>query len=217
MSYFEKMEEYYKPPQAANTTESTSNSGNEAHESVQSDFDQYRRSLIAQEIDEGWQSEKRRYVNKMPADVTRDTDVVKWWEVHYFSFIYNHNRQLNIYQNNGKHYPTLARIALDVLPCAASSVPTEQAFSGGGITADKRRSRLNGDKFEELQIMKHAWRPHIQDLAAINSGIIEEVVVDEYQDQEYYQDRLHADAFADEYEIELVVDDTIVEDITLVD
>ena len=65
--------------------------------------------------------------------------------------------------------------------------------------------------------MKHTWRSHIQDLAAINSGIIEEVIIDEYQDQEYYQDRLHADAFADEYEIELVVDDTIVEDITLVD
>ena len=51
--------------------------------------------------------------------------------------------------------------------------------------------------------MKHAWCPHIQDLAAINLGIIEEVIVDKYQDQEYYQDQLHADAFADEYEIEL--------------
>ena len=137
LSYFEEMEEYYKPPQAASMTESTLNSGNEAHKSVQSDFNQYRCSLIAQEIDEGWQSEKQCYVNKMPPDVTQDTDVVKWWEVHCFSFIYNHNRQLNIYQNNAKHYPTLARIALDVLPYAASSVPTKQAFSGGGITADK--------------------------------------------------------------------------------
>jgi hypothetical protein len=125
-----------------------------------------------------------------------------------FFFIYNHNRQLNKDQNNAENYPTLACIALDILPCAASSVPTEQAFSGGGITADKRRSRLDVDKFEELQVMKHAWRPHIQDLAAMNSGFIDEVYLDEFQE---YQNLLHADTFADEYDIELVVDDTIVD------
>jgi hypothetical protein len=113
-------------------------------------------------------------------------------------------------QNNAERYPTLANIALDILPCAASSVPTEHAFSGGGITADKRRSRLDVDKFEELQIMKHAWRPHIQDLAAMNSELIEDVDVDEYQE---YRNLLLADTFADENNIELVVDEMVVEDI----
>jgi hypothetical protein len=30
---------------------------------------------------EGWEAELRRYLNDMPADVTPETDVVKYWEV----------------------------------------------------------------------------------------------------------------------------------------
>ncbi|KAK2459272.1 hypothetical protein APHAL10511_008712 [Amanita phalloides] len=41
------------------------------------------------------------------------------------------------WQNNALHFPTLASIALDVLPCPASSVPSEQSFSAAGITAEK--------------------------------------------------------------------------------
>jgi hypothetical protein len=84
-------------------------------------------------------------------------------------------------------YPTLARIALDVLPAQASSVPCERLFSAGKEIATARRSHLGSERFEELQMMKFAWRDSILDMAAWNSAQMEEVDVEEYVDM------LHAD------------------------
>jgi hypothetical protein len=51
-----------------------------------SEFDRHRRSLIMQEEEEheGWAAELRRYLKAMPADVSKDTDIVEWWQVVYF-------------------------------------------------------------------------------------------------------------------------------------
>jgi hypothetical protein len=46
-----------------------------------SDYDLYRQSLVTKDDNEGWASEKRRYLKDMPADVTKDTDIVEWWQV----------------------------------------------------------------------------------------------------------------------------------------
>jgi hypothetical protein len=73
-------------------------------------------------------------------------------------------------------------MALDYLPCPASSVPCERLFSASKEIADDRRSRLGAKKFEELQIMKFAWRNNIPNLAAWNSAEVEEVDGDEYQE-----------------------------------
>jgi hypothetical protein len=64
---------------------------------------------------------------------------------------------------------------LDVLPTPASSVPCERLFSAAKEIADDRRSRLGSKKFEELQVMKFAWRNNVQNLAAWNSNEVEEV------------------------------------------
>jgi hypothetical protein len=46
------------------------------------DYDRLRRGLLAKTIqNEGWRSELRRYLDDMPSDVTKDTDVVEWWSV----------------------------------------------------------------------------------------------------------------------------------------
>jgi hypothetical protein len=81
-------------------------------------------------------------------------------------------------------YPTLRRIALDYLPCQASSVPCERLFSAGGEVATKRRAQLGAARFEELQMMKFAWRNNIGDLAAWNSAQVEEIghEMQEYED-----------------------------------
>jgi hypothetical protein len=73
-------------------------------------------------------------------------------------------------------------MALDYLPCPASSVPCEHLFSTSKEIADDRRSRLGAKKFEELQIMKFAWRNNIPNLAAWNSVEVEEIDGDEYQE-----------------------------------
>ena len=67
-------------------------------------------------------------------------------------------------QINQHLYPTLARIALDVLPSQASSVPCERLFSNGKLIATDHRARLGSDRFEELQIVKSAWKDVVVDL-----------------------------------------------------
>jgi hypothetical protein len=88
---------------------------------------------------------------------------------------------LNYYlpQVHAKIYPTLSRIALDILPSQASSVPCERIFSGAKLTATDRRARLGATIFEELQMMKAVWCPELTDLANLNSREIE-VVQDEF-------------------------------------
>jgi hypothetical protein len=85
-------------------------------------------------------------------------------------------------QDHAQLYPTLARIALDVLPCQASSVPCERLFSASKQTAVDRRASLGAKRFEELQIMKSTWRKNISDLAAWNSAQVEEVELEEYSE-----------------------------------
>ncbi|KAF8664016.1 hypothetical protein AX14_006784 [Amanita brunnescens Koide BX004] len=75
-----------------------------------SDFDRHRQSLLDQKggstTMDTCGAEVRRYLKEVEEDVTKDTDIVKWW------------------QDHARIYPTLSRIALDVLPCQASSVPS---------------------------------------------------------------------------------------------
>ena len=87
-----QMEKYWKDrPQArlARSTLSTDSdvdsiqvaaAPSESTGSVLSDFDRYRRTLVA-DGDYGWESELRRYLKDMPADVTANTNIVEWWQV----------------------------------------------------------------------------------------------------------------------------------------
>ena len=50
--------------------------------SILSEFDRHQLTLLSsQEEDEGWQAELHRYLKDMPTDVTKDTDIVEWWQV----------------------------------------------------------------------------------------------------------------------------------------
>jgi hypothetical protein len=50
--------------------------------SIMSDFDRLRQTLLKKgTAAETWGAEVRRYLNEVEADVTKDTDIVKWWEV----------------------------------------------------------------------------------------------------------------------------------------
>ena len=78
-------------------------------------------------------------------------------------------------------YPTLARIALDILPSQASSVPCECVFSGAKLTATDHRARLGAALFEQLQMMKAAWRHELTDFSRVNSAEVEQVVDEEFE------------------------------------
>ena len=55
-------------------------------------------------------------------------------------------------------YPTLSCIARDYLAIQGSAVPSERAFSSGGLTATSRHNKLSSRTFESLQLLKSAYR-----------------------------------------------------------
>lgn len=61
-------------------------------------------------------------------------------------------------------------------------MPCERLFSASKQTADVRRASLGAKRFEELQILKFAWRQNVVDLAAWNSAGAEDVDLDEYSE-----------------------------------
>ena len=53
---------------------------------------------------------------------------------------------------------TLAHIARDYLAVQGFSVPSERAFSSGGLTGTRLRGRLLPHVFEALQLLKSSYR-----------------------------------------------------------
>lgn len=66
------------------------------------------------------------------------------------------------------------------------------------MIATDRRSRLGAEHFEELQLMKFAWRNNIENLAAWNSDQEEEI------DMKDFEDLLAEDVAAAAWDAELV-------------
>lgn len=88
-------------------------------------------------------------------------------------------------QEHASEYPTLALVAIDVLPIQASSVPCERLFSGAKGTATEKRARTGAEHFEELQVMKFEWKPDVYDYAKWNSAqveLVEEELMHEFVD-----------------------------------
>ena len=80
------MAQYYRdrptaPPRQANTRNHTDAA---ADAPVLSEYDKLRQTLITDDAEEGWASELRRYLGTMQRDVTKDTDLVEWWQVRHF-------------------------------------------------------------------------------------------------------------------------------------
>jgi hypothetical protein len=77
------MADYWKNrlPVAPKSPTTPSESNNPA---LLSEFDWHRLMLLAQGSNKDWRLELRRYLQDVPPDVTRDTDIVAWWSVRAF-------------------------------------------------------------------------------------------------------------------------------------
>lgn len=69
---------------------------------------------------------------------THDLDIIQWW------------------QHAGLKYPTLRKIARDVLAIPVSTVASESVFSTGGRIISPHRSKLAPSMVEALMCMQ-AW------------------------------------------------------------
>ena len=85
-----QMEEYWSrhkrvPPNDLTTPSTPDDASDDAstsvNDSIVSDYDHYRQTLVANEDTEGWAAELQCYLKDMPANITKDTDIIKWWQV----------------------------------------------------------------------------------------------------------------------------------------
>ena len=78
-------EHYWKSrPQQMAAGPSCQSSSAKNDGTILSDFDRHRQSLLKKGTSaETWGAEVRRYLKEVEEDVTKDTDIIKWWQVCY--------------------------------------------------------------------------------------------------------------------------------------
>jgi len=80
------MEQYWKAHPAGSPTALTASTRDVAQPNEASIFFKFDHHCLAllssQDEDEGWQSEMHLYLKDLLADVVKDTNIVKWWQVH---------------------------------------------------------------------------------------------------------------------------------------
>lgn len=76
------MDTYYRQrPRAQAASTATQDPQVEGSKALSSEFDRYRQQLVDIDDDEGWASELRWYLKDRPADITKHTNIVTWWQV----------------------------------------------------------------------------------------------------------------------------------------
>jgi hypothetical protein len=105
-----QMENYYQRRPGRNSLVTAENEIPEKANTILSEYDRYRQSLIQKDDNEGWASELRRYLKDRPADVTKDTDIVHWWQVCSFHcfILSNQTNLVSDYKEHALLYLTLA-------------------------------------------------------------------------------------------------------------
>ncbi|KAF5342769.1 hypothetical protein D9758_017026 [Tetrapyrgos nigripes] len=66
--------------------------------------------------------------------------------------------ELAYWEDNQARFPTIFRLALDILPIQASSVPCERVFSSSSDTDTKKRNHISPELNEALQMLKYTLR-----------------------------------------------------------
>ncbi|KIL00097.1 hypothetical protein PAXRUDRAFT_130668 [Paxillus rubicundulus Ve08.2h10] len=163
------MEEYWNDQlvtgeQSKQPTGTTKNK----NDTLESEFDRHCHELLQKTTMEigngGWRAELHCYLSDLPSNISKDVDIVEWWS------------------NHSKIFPMLTCMAMDICAIPATSVPCEHLFSTGAEIATDCHLCLGSDKFEHLQVMKHAWQNSITDHAAINSVEVDEVYLQDFRE-----------------------------------
>lgn len=94
-------------------------------------MDEFAQYMETEEVIEE-KSDLDKYLGEPNVPLIEDFDILSWWKT------------------NGAMYPTLQKIARDILGIPVSSVPSEQVFSTGGRVLSAHRSRLLPSTVEAL-------------------------------------------------------------------
>ena len=60
----------------------------DADNDATSEFNKHHETLLTADTIEGWVAELCRYLSTMQQDVTKNTDLVEWWQVRHFFRIF---------------------------------------------------------------------------------------------------------------------------------
>jgi len=74
-----------------------------------SKFDRHRETLLTADADEGWAAELCHYTSTMQWDVTKNTDLVEWWQVRNFLGIFSVAHRHSVEQCNLIPYACMYR------------------------------------------------------------------------------------------------------------
>jgi len=132
-----QMEQYWNTcPAASPTVPATSTSDvvqPNSEASILSEFDHHHLALLSGQAEhEGWQLEMHQYLRDLPADVTKDTDIVKWWQVHAASSIAISNTQIDsLYRTMGCCTPPSVISCSIIFPVKLLQYPVSIFFQLG--------------------------------------------------------------------------------------
>ena len=85
-----QMAEYYNnhPSTAPTVPAVNASSATSTSTHVLSEFDKHCEILLLEDLEEGWALELHCYTSMMQWDITKDTDIFEWWQVHTVSWLY---------------------------------------------------------------------------------------------------------------------------------
>ncbi|OJT08209.1 hypothetical protein TRAPUB_881 [Trametes pubescens] len=146
-------------PTSAQTTLS-----HEAHQ----ERDEERVQRLRQEDDAAVKAELEQYKRDMLED--QRVDLLNFWQVcHHLTYM---RQGLTFSQARAKAYPYMYRVALDILPVPASSVPGERVFSSSKETDTLRRTGLDAAMMEILQVLKYSLKQMLRERLPKDAGLV---------------------------------------------
>lgn len=158
------MHHYETPPSVRPTQDTTSDTSQAGTSSENTETEAQREERLLEEDARIVDEELRRYLTApvgLRSSVRNvEIDLVAYWEVSSLRITNMTYPSLcsHVLQEKEIEYPILFRLAMDVLPVQASSVPSERVFSSSSETDTVRRSRMSPALIEILQIMKYSFR-----------------------------------------------------------
>ena len=105
--------------------------------------------------DSGTQSLEEEVDSYLAVPNREEWDNVAFWEVCYIIILMNTYKK-NYLRQIKTPFPTLFKLAMDILPIQASSVPCERVFSSSKETITARRNSLSPGLVEALQLLKYS-------------------------------------------------------------
>lgn len=75
------MAKYHKRPSRREHSSSTTELDATESMALVSKYDRYRQTLMNLNDGEEWAPELRHYLKDRPADVSKDIDIIQWWQV----------------------------------------------------------------------------------------------------------------------------------------